>query len=200
MGKVTGFLEFKRAERKYAPVAERVKHWREFVQALSEEETKVQAARCMDCGIPYCHTGCPVNNQIPDWNDLVYPFRLEAGGAKPALDQQLPRGDRSRLSGAVRSLVHAQHRRRAGCHQDHRVRHRRSRLRGGLDRARSCRRRRPASASPSSAPVLPVWRRRSSSPAPAMTCTSTKRTPSRVASCATASPTSRWRRGSSTGA
>jgi len=72
MGKVTGFLEFRRADRKYAPVAERVKHWREFVQPLSEEETKIQAARCMDCGIPYCHTGCPVNNQIPDWNDLVY--------------------------------------------------------------------------------------------------------------------------------
>ncbi|MFN3622853.1 MAG: glutamate synthase subunit beta [Hyphomicrobium sp.] len=72
MGKVTGFLEFKRAERKYAPVAERLKHWHEFVQALSEEDTKVQASRCMDCGIPYCHTGCPVNNQIPDWNDLVY--------------------------------------------------------------------------------------------------------------------------------
>jgi glutamate synthase (NADPH/NADH) small chain len=72
MGKVTGFLEFQRAERKYAPVAERLKHWREFVQALSEEDTKVQASRCMDCGIPYCHTGCPVNNQIPDWNDLVY--------------------------------------------------------------------------------------------------------------------------------
>jgi len=72
MGKVTGFLEFKRAERGYAPVAERLKHWNEFVEALSTEETKVQAARCMDCGIPYCHTGCPVNNQIPDWNDLVY--------------------------------------------------------------------------------------------------------------------------------
>jgi len=72
MGKVTGFLEFKRAERGYAPVAERLKHWNEFVQALSTEETVVQASRCMDCGIPYCHTGCPVNNQIPDWNDLVY--------------------------------------------------------------------------------------------------------------------------------
>jgi glutamate synthase (NADPH/NADH) small chain len=72
MGKVTGFLEFERAERSYAPVAERVKHWREFVLPASEEETKTQAARCMDCGIPYCHTGCPVNNQIPDWNDLVY--------------------------------------------------------------------------------------------------------------------------------
>jgi glutamate synthase (NADPH/NADH) small chain len=72
MGRVTGFLEFERAERRYAPVAERVKHWREFVLPETEEETKVQAARCMDCGIPYCHTGCPVNNQIPDWNDLVY--------------------------------------------------------------------------------------------------------------------------------
>jgi glutamate synthase (NADPH) small chain len=72
MGKVTGFLEFERAAPKYAPVAERVKHWHEFVLPPTDEETKVQAARCMDCGIPYCHTGCPVNNQIPDWNDLVY--------------------------------------------------------------------------------------------------------------------------------
>jgi glutamate synthase (NADPH) small chain len=72
MGKITGFMEFDRRDRHYRPVEERVKHWREFVVPLSEEETKVQAARCMDCGIPYCHTGCPVNNQIPDWNDLVY--------------------------------------------------------------------------------------------------------------------------------
>jgi len=72
MGKVTGFLEFERAERKYAPVAERLKHWREFVVPLGDEATRTQAARCMDCGVPYCHTGCPVNNQIPDWNDLVF--------------------------------------------------------------------------------------------------------------------------------
>src|SRR5262245_19594234 len=72
MGKITGFLEFERAAPGYAPVAERVKHWREFVLPQGEEDSKVQAARCMDCGIPYCHTGCPVNNQIPDWNDLVY--------------------------------------------------------------------------------------------------------------------------------
>ncbi len=72
MGKPTGFLEFERAERKYAPVQERVKHYKEFVVPLSESDTKIQAARCMDCGIPYCHSGCPVNNQIPDWNDLVY--------------------------------------------------------------------------------------------------------------------------------
>ena len=72
MGKITGFLEYEREDRHYEPVEERIKHWREFVRPLPEAETKTQAARCMDCGIPYCHTGCPVNNQIPDWNDLVY--------------------------------------------------------------------------------------------------------------------------------
>jgi len=72
MGKVTGFLEIDREDRHYAPVEERLKHYREFVIPLSEKETRDQAARCMDCGIPYCHNGCPVNNQIPDWNDLVY--------------------------------------------------------------------------------------------------------------------------------
>ena len=72
MGKITGFLEYEREDRHYEPVEERIKHWREFVRPLPEAETKKQAARCMDCGIPYCHTGCPVNNQIPDWNDLVY--------------------------------------------------------------------------------------------------------------------------------
>ncbi len=72
MGKVTGFLEFERKERAYAPAPERVTHFREFVVPLGDEGTVEQAARCMDCGIPYCHTGCPINNQIPDWNDLVY--------------------------------------------------------------------------------------------------------------------------------
>lgn len=72
MGKVTGFLEIERQDRRYAPAGDRIRHWREFVQPLSEEASRDQAARCMNCGIPYCHTGCPVNNQIPDWNDLVY--------------------------------------------------------------------------------------------------------------------------------
>jgi glutamate synthase (NADPH) small chain len=72
MGKPTGFLEIDRADRTYRPVEERVKHWKEFVVPLAEPAVKTQAARCMDCGIPYCHNGCPVNNQIPDWNDLVY--------------------------------------------------------------------------------------------------------------------------------
>ena len=72
MGKPTGFLEFERADRMYEPVEKRIKHWREFVVPLGEPNVKTQASRCMDCGIPFCHTGCPVNNQIPDWNDLVY--------------------------------------------------------------------------------------------------------------------------------
>ncbi len=72
MGKVTGFLEIDRQDRKYAPAADRIRHYKEFVIPLSEAATKDQAARCMNCGIPFCHNGCPVNNQIPDWNDLVY--------------------------------------------------------------------------------------------------------------------------------
>jgi glutamate synthase (NADPH) small chain len=77
MGKITGFLEVDRQDRKYAPAADRVRHYNEFVIPLTEEGTKSQASRCMDCGIPYCHNGCPVNNQIPDWNDLVYNNRWE---------------------------------------------------------------------------------------------------------------------------
>jgi glutamate synthase (NADPH/NADH) small chain len=72
MGKITGFLEIDRADRKYGPAADRVRNYQEFVIPLGDEGTKNQAARCMNCGIPYCHNGCPVNNQIPDWNDLVY--------------------------------------------------------------------------------------------------------------------------------
>ena len=86
VGKVTGFLEIDRNDRHYAPVAERIKHWHEFVLPLAETDIRNQAARCMDCGVPYCHgtsritgapTGCPVNNQIPDWNDLVYRGRWD---------------------------------------------------------------------------------------------------------------------------
>jgi glutamate synthase (NADPH/NADH) small chain len=81
MGKVTGFLEFERNDRDYLPVEERIRNYKEFVLPLPEKEIREQAARCMNCGVPYCHgtntitgapTGCPVNNQIPDWNDLVY--------------------------------------------------------------------------------------------------------------------------------
>jgi glutamate synthase (NADPH) small chain len=72
MGKATGFLEFERIEEGYKPVPERVKHYKEFVIGLSEDDAKKQGARCMDCGTPFCNNGCPVNNIIPDFNDLVY--------------------------------------------------------------------------------------------------------------------------------
>jgi glutamate synthase (NADPH) small chain len=77
MGKVTGFLEIDRRDRRYAPASDRIRNYKEFMIPLSEEATKDQAARCMNCGIPYCHNGCPVNNQIPDWNDLVYQANWE---------------------------------------------------------------------------------------------------------------------------
>jgi glutamate synthase (NADPH/NADH) small chain len=72
MGKVTGFLEYERLEEGYEPVAKRVKNYKEFVIALNAEQSKTQAARCMDCGTPFCNSACPVNNIIPDFNDLVY--------------------------------------------------------------------------------------------------------------------------------
>ena len=72
MGKVTGFLDFPRLAEGYVAPAERVKNYKEFIMHLSDEEAKTQGARCMDCGIPFCNNGCPVNNIIPDWNDLVY--------------------------------------------------------------------------------------------------------------------------------
>ena len=72
MGKVTGFLEYERLEEGYEPIAKRVKNYKEFVIALNAEQSKTQAARCMDCGTPFCNSGCPVNNIIPDFNDLVY--------------------------------------------------------------------------------------------------------------------------------
>ncbi len=72
MGKITGFMEFERIEEGYKPVPERLKHYKEFVIGLTPEQAKTQSARCMDCGTPFCNSGCPVNNIIPDFNDLVF--------------------------------------------------------------------------------------------------------------------------------
>jgi glutamate synthase (NADPH/NADH) small chain len=83
MGKPTGFLEYQRRDRSYEPVDDRLKHYREFVRPLPDDELRRQGGRCMDCGTPYCHTGCPVNNLIPDWNDLIY--RDHPRGALEAL-------------------------------------------------------------------------------------------------------------------
>jgi len=78
MGKPIGFLEVDRRDRAYAPVRDRVTHWREFTEQPPPDAVARQASRCMDCGIPFCHSGCPVNNLIPDWNDLVYRDDWEA--------------------------------------------------------------------------------------------------------------------------
>ncbi|RYF13173.1 MAG: glutamate synthase, partial [Comamonadaceae bacterium] len=72
MGKTTGFMEYERIEEGYKPAPERLKHYKEFVIGLDDTQSKIQAARCMDCGTPFCNNGCPVNNIIPDFNDLVY--------------------------------------------------------------------------------------------------------------------------------
>lgn len=72
MGKVTGFLEFQRLQEAAEPTTERTRHYKEFTLRLSDDNAKVQGARCMDCGIPFCNSSCPVNNLIPDWNDMVY--------------------------------------------------------------------------------------------------------------------------------
>jgi len=72
MGKITGFLEIDRQDQSYQPAADRIRHYREAAVPMEDRDIIRQAARCMDCGVPYCHTGCPVNNAIPDWNDLVY--------------------------------------------------------------------------------------------------------------------------------
>ena len=72
MGNPTGFLEIDKKERNYEDPKDRLKHFKEFIVPLTNEEVSKQGSRCMDCGIPYCHQGCPVNNLIPDWNDLVY--------------------------------------------------------------------------------------------------------------------------------
>jgi glutamate synthase (NADPH/NADH) small chain len=81
MGKPTGFMEFQRQSEGYLPVVERINNYQEFVLHLTDEQAKTQGARCMECGIPFCTTGCPINNIIPDWNDLVY-----RGDWKNALD------------------------------------------------------------------------------------------------------------------
>src|SRR3954471_13002263 len=72
MGKITGFMELQRVEEATLPVPERVRNYREFILRLKDDDASKQGARCMDCGIPFCQSGCPVHNIIPDWNDLVY--------------------------------------------------------------------------------------------------------------------------------
>jgi glutamate synthase (NADPH/NADH) small chain len=77
MGKITGFVEFKRTKQPYRPVKERLKDWKQVMLPYPDDDLKEQGARCMDCGIPFCHQGCPLGNVIPDWNDLIFRGRWE---------------------------------------------------------------------------------------------------------------------------
>ena len=77
MGKVTGFLEYGREETPHRPVEERTQDWREVQADPPIEQVRMQAARCMDCGVPFCNNGCPLGNIIPDWNDFVYREKME---------------------------------------------------------------------------------------------------------------------------
>ena len=139
MGKVTGFLEIPREQPTRRKAEERINDWFEIYEPFPEEKQREQGARCMDCGVPFCHTGCPVNNLIPDWNDLVYRDRWEAGHSPPALDQQLPGVHRPRLPGALRGRLRARHQPAARLHQAHRALDRRARLGRGLDSSRAAR-------------------------------------------------------------
>lgn len=96
MGKITGFMEFERVEETYLPPAERVTNYKEFVKPLTDAEAREQGARCMDCGTPFCTTGCPVNNIIPDWNDLVY-----RGNYREALETLLSTNNFPEFTGRI---------------------------------------------------------------------------------------------------
>ena len=91
MGKIDGFLSYKRKNFTYKKVEERVKDYKEFVKLLSKKEVQTQGARCMDCGIPFCHSmGCPVYNLIPDWNELVYQDRWHDAYERLEMTNNLP--------------------------------------------------------------------------------------------------------------
>lgn len=90
MGEVKGFMKYDRVEYTKAPVVERKKHWKEFITLPDDTDLKKQGARCMDCGVPFCHSGCPINNLIPDWNELVHKGYWEEAYERLARTNNLP--------------------------------------------------------------------------------------------------------------
>ena len=130
MGKPTGFIEIHRKKHPTRPVAERIHDWREVYLPYPQPVLEGQAARCMDCGIPFCHQGCPLGNLIPDWNDLVYRDRWRQAIDRLHATNNFPEFTGPAVPGAVRRLVRARHQRRPGHDQvdrglDHRARVRR---------------------------------------------------------------------------
>ena len=199
MGKVIGILEYARQPTRRKP--KNASRTGSKSTSLSPKKSKrTQAARCMDCGVPFCHTGCPVNNIIPDWNDLVYNGRWESRHPPPARHQQLSRVHRPHLPRPLRGRLRPRHRPAARLHQAHRAQHRRSRLGRRLDPSRAARAEHRQAASPSSAAARQASPPRSSFAAPATPSPSMKRPTASAASSATASPTSNWKSTSSTAA
>ena len=132
MGKVTGFIEFKRDKQPYRPVEERVHDWKQVMLPWSADALRKQGARCMDCGIPFCHQGCPLGNLIPDWNDLVYRDKWREAIDRLHATNNFPEFTGTPLPRALRGLLRARHQRRPGHHQGDRDLHHRPRVRGRL--------------------------------------------------------------------
>ena len=130
MGKITGFLEYERETPPKEPVEERIRHYRELYDYDRFPETSLQqqAARCMDCGVPFCHTGCPLGNIIPDWKRPRVPRPVAAGDRGPPLDEQLPRVHGTDLPRPLRGGLRARDQRAAGHHRGDREDDRRARL------------------------------------------------------------------------
>ena len=141
MGKPTGFIEIARQTSLELPPEERIQNFNEFHVPLHTDEQQAQGARCMDCGVPFCQSGvqlggmfsgCPLNNLIPEWNDLVYQGKLGSGRTPPDCHKPLPRVHQPGLPRPVRSRLHLrQCHRRPGHGQGERACHRGIRLRGG---------------------------------------------------------------------
>ena len=198
MGDVNGFLKYRRQLPPRRPVPVRLRDWKEVYEPFPVESARQQGARCMDCGIPFCHEGCPLGNLIPEWNDLVYRDDWSRGGRAPARHQQLPRVHRPAVPGPVRGGLRPGHQRRPGDHRADRVRDHRAGLGRGRVVAGAPRPHPPASGWPWSDRGRPGWPRPSSWPGPATGwwCSSGPRGP--AGSSATGSPSSRWRRRCST--
>ena len=135
MGKITGFMEIKRETPSRRPVGERLKDWREFDLKMPEDKLRAQGARCMDCGIPFCHKGCPLGNIIPDWNDLIYRGRWREAIDRLHSTNNFPEFTGRICPGAVRRSLRPQHQQRSRHDQADREEHHRSCVGGRMDRA-----------------------------------------------------------------
>ena len=199
MGKITGFMEFQRQEESYLAPEARLKNHKEFVIHLTNDQAKVQGARCMDCGIPFCNSGCPVNNIIPDWNDLVY-----RGHYREALNVLHSTNNFPEFTGRI-CPAPCESACTLGIHElpvgiksiEHKI------IDEGWEHGWVVPQpatTRPARKWPWSVPVRLAWRRRSSWRAPATPSPCSRNPTGSAACCATGSPTSSWRSTTSTAA